>query len=416
MAGNGDAGQVLGGYVLGKRLGVGATSVVYEARHHRLGRRAAVKVLAAPDAVYRERFLRESQMAAAIDHPNVIPVYDAGEADGELFLAMRCVEGQDLRALLVEEGRLTFARTVRLVRQVAAALDAAHARGLVHRDVKPANILIDESDHVYLSDFGVAKDAAVLGLTHTGGFLGTVEYAAPEQIAGADVDGRADLYALACVAYECLAGAAPFHRSSEVAVLHAHLHDPVPDIRNERPELPAAVNSVFRRGLAKAPEDRYDAGAAFARALEAASHRRSSHVPRRRLVFIAAVALIAAAAAAAIAWSLSSSSTHRSQPPPRTSTATPTVSVADAHALTDAASAEIRVRQFVRALHNASKAVAALRGRGPADPYEGYANYDLGYSLLELGRCPQALVALRRANALEHARAVRSALARAEHC
>src|SRR5437870_6564829 len=234
-------GTELAGYRIVEPLGRGGTSVVYRAEHVRLGRQAALKLLAPVlgEAGFRERFLRESQLAASIDHPSILPVYDAGEEDGFLYIAMACVEGSDLKTLLVEEGPLPLRRALRIVGQVGSALDAAHARGLVHRDVKPANILVGDGDRAYLSDFGVAKELAGNGMTRTGSFVGTIEYSAPEQIAGQTVGPRTDVYALACVLYECLVGEAPFHRPSEVAVLNAHLKAPPPKLTRVAPELPA---------------------------------------------------------------------------------------------------------------------------------------------------------------------------------
>jgi len=225
-------GSELAGYRIVEPLGRGGTSVVYRAEHVRLGRPAALKLLAPVlgEAGFRERFLRESQLAASIDHPSILPVFDAGEEDGFLYIAMACVEGSDLKTLLVREGRLLPRRALRIVGQIASALDAAHARGLVHRDVKPANILVGDGDRAYLSDFGVVKELSSNGTTRTGTFVGTIEYCAPEQIEGRAVDGRADVYALACVLYECLTGEPPFHRPSEIAVLNAHLHAPPPKL------------------------------------------------------------------------------------------------------------------------------------------------------------------------------------------
>src|SRR5947208_2830462 len=190
-------GTELGGYRIIEPLGRGGTSVVYRAEHVRLGRPAALKVLSpgVGETDFRERFLRESQMAAALDHPSIVPVYDAGEAeDGLLYIAMACIEGSDLKTLLAAEGKLPLRRALRIVGQIGAALDAAHARGLVHRDVKPANILVAADDRAYLSDFGVVKELASNGTTRTGTFVGTTEYSAPEQIEGQPVDGRADVY------------------------------------------------------------------------------------------------------------------------------------------------------------------------------------------------------------------------------
>ena len=207
-------GLVLAGYRIERLLGRGGMSSVYLAEHLRLHRKVALKLMApelADDDRFRERFLRESQLAASLDHPNVVPVYDADESGGVLYIAMRYVEGTDLRELLRRSSPLPPARAVAIVGQAAAGLDAAHRRGLVHRDVKPGNILIGEDDHVYVSDFGLTKQASSQsGLTATGQLVGTVDYVAPEQIQGEPVDGRADVYALACVLYETLVGAKPF--------------------------------------------------------------------------------------------------------------------------------------------------------------------------------------------------------------
>src|SRR5919108_3663885 len=248
-------GTVLGGYRIIEPLGSGGTSVVYRAEHVRLGRPAALKLLAPGlgEADFSERFLRESQLAASLDHPNIVPIYDAGEEDGLLYIAMACIEGSDLKTLLAREGRLPVRRALRIVGQIASALDAAHARGLVHRDVKPANILVGPDDRAYLSDFGVVKELAGRGTTRTGSFVGTIEYSAPEQIEGKDVDGRADVYALACVFYEGVVGTPPFHRSSEVAVLNAHLHAPPPKLTKAARGLPHQLEHVIQKALSKSP-------------------------------------------------------------------------------------------------------------------------------------------------------------------
>jgi serine/threonine-protein kinase len=220
----------------------------------------ALKVLTtelAWDEQFRERFVRESHIAAAIDHPNIIPIYDAGEEDGLLYIAMRFVQGPDLKEVL-KRGSLGVGRTIFLIEQLASALDAAHTHALVHRDVKPGNILLEEStDHVYLTDFGVAKQTTARGLTSTGHFLGTVEYAAPEQIEGRPVDARTDVYALGCVLYECLTGTPPFSQSTEHAVLHAHLVDPPPSVGRLRPDLPQAFDGLIATAMAKVPDDRF---------------------------------------------------------------------------------------------------------------------------------------------------------------
>jgi serine/threonine-protein kinase len=413
----------LGGYVLGEEIGSGASSIVYAATHARLGRRAAVKVLVLPPrGAWRERFLRESQLAAAIDHPNVIPVYEAGEDGGRMFIAMRYVEGPDLRELLEREAPLPLPRTSRIVTQVAAALDAAHARGLVHRDVKPANILLEAGDHVYLSDFGVAKDpAAGLGLTRTGGFLGSVEYCAPEQIEGRDLDGRADVYSLACVAYECLTGTPPFHRPSEVAVLHAHLNAAPPDVREARPDAPRAVADVLREGMARDPGDRFESGAAFARALERAARgaRRQVHVARHRAALITALSALALLAGGAIGFAIGSGRGGSTTTSTTTSVSTvvSTVRVADVHALADAASAQLKIKNYALALDYARRAYAALGTVPASDLYHGYVNYDVGAALTRLGRCPEAVPYLQRADRLEpHTKAVAQMLKLAHRC
>jgi serine/threonine protein kinase len=260
MASRTRIGTQVAGFRIESVLGRGGMSVVYVAEQIRLGRKVALKVLTtelAWDEQFRERFVRESQIAAAIDHPNIIPIYDAGEDDGLLYIAMRFVEGPDLKEVL-KRGNLGVGRTIFLVEQMASALDAAHAHSLVHRDVKPGNILLEEStDHAYLTDFGVAKQTTARGLTSTGHFLGTVEYAAPEQIEGGPVDARTDVYALGCVLYECLTSSPPFAHSTEHAVLHAHLVDPPPSVSRARPDLPHAFDGVIATALAKDPAERF---------------------------------------------------------------------------------------------------------------------------------------------------------------
>ena len=269
-------GTELAGYRIESLLGRGGMSVVYLAEDLRLKRKAALKVLApelAMDETFRERFIAESELAAGLDHPNVIPIFEAGDAGGVLFIAMRYVKSTDLKVLIKREGRLAPDRAMSLVGQTASALDAAHEQGLVHRDVKPANILVAEgqgpggTDHVYLADFGLTKRAAQrTGLTRTGQFVGTVDYVAPEQIEGKELDGRTDEYALACVLYECLAGDSPYPKDDETSVLIAHLMDPVPSIRSIRPDLPPALDEVIRTGMAKQKEARFTDCVSFVRA------------------------------------------------------------------------------------------------------------------------------------------------------
>ncbi len=265
-------GTQLGPYRIEAVLGRGGMGVVYLAQQVRLGRKVALKIVApeySDDARLRARFIRESQMAAAIDHPNILPIYEADEAEGVLFIAMRLVEGADL-ASRVGAGPLEPRGAIQVLAQVAAALDAAHARGLIHRDVKPANVLIapgssaDGGDHVYLTDFGLTKrGGSESSLTAVGAFAGTLAYIAPEQVEGREVDGRADQYSLACVAFECLTGTVPFERESDIAVAMAHLRDAPPSAQELRPELPRRVDAVLARGMAKAPDDRYASCVAF---------------------------------------------------------------------------------------------------------------------------------------------------------
>jgi len=273
-------GSQLAGYRVEEEIGRGGMAVVYRAHDDHLDRRVALKVLApdlARDAVFRARFIQESRIAAATEHPNIIPVFSAGEADGVLYIAMRYIPDGDVRTLIDRVGPLPAARACALIAQAASALDAAHARGLVHRDVKPTNMLLEISsrasqpDHLYLSDFGLAKpSAAVSGLTATGQFFGTVDYVAPEQIQGDPLDGRTDQYALACTAFEMLSGSPPFRRENGMAVISAQLSEPPPSLSARVPGLPAAADRVIARALAKSPADRYDRCLDFAEALLAA--------------------------------------------------------------------------------------------------------------------------------------------------
>jgi len=300
-------GTELAGYRIERVLGRGGMSVVYLAHDLRLKRNVALKVLApelAEDEGFRARFLRESQLAASLDHPNVVPVYEAGEVDGLLYIAMRYVVGTDLRALLGAEGPLAPERALMLVGQVASALDAAHERGLVHRDVKPSNVLLTgrpSEEHCYLADFGLSTSASDRSVADARQIVGTIDYVAPEQIRGVDVDGRADVYSLACLLYECLVGDVPFRRGSDVAVIYAHLEERVPKASERAPTLPAALDAVLERGTAKLPDKRWQTCAALAEAARSALGDGAAK-PRvrrrsRRLGIAAALAVAATAAA-----------------------------------------------------------------------------------------------------------------------
>jgi serine/threonine protein kinase len=268
-------GSVLAGYRLETQVGVGGMAVVFRARDQRLDRLVALKILApaqAADQQLRHRFIAESRAAAAVDDPHIIPVYEAGEANGVLFIAMRFIQGGDLWQVLARERPLTPDRAAAFISPVASALDAAHRAGLVHRDVKPGNILVDarpdRPDHVYLSDFGISKRAvSSVGPTAAGQWVGTVDYAAPEQIRGQVVDGRADQYALACVAYLLLSGTVPFKRDQDIAVVYAHLSEPAPSLAARRSGLPVAADQVMAKAMAKTPDQRYGSCREFADAL-----------------------------------------------------------------------------------------------------------------------------------------------------
>jgi serine/threonine protein kinase len=260
-------GTEFAGYRLESVIDRGGMAVVYLADHIRLGRKVAIKILAeelSEDDLFRERFVRESRIAAGINHANIIPIFDAGEWEGLLYIVMRRVEGINLKALIAGEGPLDLDRSLTILGHVGSALDAAHDRGLVHRDVKPANILVlprphpDMPDQTYLTDFGLTRHRdSRSGLTSTGQFVGTIDYVAPEQIQGGATDARTDIYSLGCVLFEMLTGNPPFPRDNELAVIWAHLQSPVPKVSEVRPELPAEIDDVVTRAMAKSPEERY---------------------------------------------------------------------------------------------------------------------------------------------------------------
>ena len=297
------AGPDVAGYRAEALLGRGGMGEVHRALDVRLGRPVALKLLAAGVAG-EGRLLRESRLAAAIDHPNVIPIYEAGEDHGRVFIAMRYVAGGDLKALLRREGALAPERAIAIAAQVADALDAAHRRGLVHRDVKPSNVLLDRQEgreHAYLADFGLSQSVAERGPAD-GQFMGTIDYVSPEQIRGDAIDGRADQYGLACLLFECLCGAVPYARRSDVAAIFAHLEEAPPRASERDAGLPAALDAVLARGMAKDPADRYptcDALVGAARdALGLAAPEPRSR--RRLLIAGAAAGLVAVAVAAAL--------------------------------------------------------------------------------------------------------------------
>src|SRR5664279_3111411 len=291
-------GAQIGAYRIESYVGRGGMASVYEATDIRLDRRVALKLLAqelSEGSDFRERFVRESRFAASLDHPNIVPIYEAGEADGHLYIAMRYVRGNNLAGVLRKDGPFEPRRALAILSPVADALDAAHNAGLVHRDVKPANILLtaaagrDGYEHVYLTDFGLTKaTSARTKLTATGNFIGTMAYVSPEQIRGEPLDARTDLYALGCVAYECLTGVPPFVRDDQAALLWAHLNDPPAAVSVHKHDLLPA-DPVVAKALSKDPLDRYESCAEFTQSLSDAL-----------LTVVAAVLAVAAIIAVAV--------------------------------------------------------------------------------------------------------------------
>ena len=365
-------GSVFAGHRIDGVIGRGGMGVVYRARHLTLDRVVALKLITpdlAEDASFRERFARESRTAASLEHPNIVPVLDAGEFDGQLFIAMRYVDGDDLRAVISRAGALDPGRAAAIVGQVAAALDAAHARGLVHRDVKPANILIGAGDHAYLTDFGLTKHMSSLGgLTRTGEFVGSLDYVAPEQLRGDAVDARVDVYSLAGVLFHALTGSVPYPREGDVAKLWAHVREPPPPLTSLAPEAPPGLDEVVRRGMEKRPADRYPSAGDLGRAAEAAAAQQEVHQPER------SVAAGAAAAPAGSAEAATAGGGAGNESAAATAALPPGTAVPTGTAATAAGAGRARARPRRRLLlagglvllAGAGVAGAALRDRPPA--------------------------------------------------
>jgi streptogramin lyase len=298
-----DIGTDFLGYRIEELIGRGGMGVVYKAYDLRLKRPVALKLVApslALDERFRERFARETELVMSLEHPNVVPIYDAGDVDGRLYLAMRLVDGTDLGSLLLAEGALEPGRALTICAQIASALDAAHARGLVHRDVKPSNVLLDSSEHVYLADFGLTRRLDdQIGDPGDDRSIGTPAYLAPEQLDGESVDGRADVYSLGCLLYECLTGERVFPRDSRLAVAWAHLEEEPPRASRRRPGLPEGIDAVVSRAMAKDPEERYPTGRALTSAAEDVLGVRTVRLfERRKRLLLAMGALIAIVVAA----------------------------------------------------------------------------------------------------------------------
>jgi serine/threonine-protein kinase len=308
------------GYRIEKLIGRGGMGMVYRAYDLRLKRPVALKLVApalARDERFRERFARETELVMSLEHPNVVPIHDAGDVDGRLYLAMRLVDGTDLGSLLRAEGALEPARTVAICAQIASALDAAHARGLVHRDVKPSNVLLDSSEHVYLADFGLTRSLGnPIGESGEERSIGTPAYLAPEQLEGLAVDGRADVYSLGCVLYECLTGQRVFPRDSRLAEAWAHLEEEPPRASRTRRGLPEPVDRVISRALAKEPTERHPTCGELVAAAERGLGLRRPARFRGRLAV--AVVTIAVAIATSLAVAVAVRSGRGPAAPPRT--------------------------------------------------------------------------------------------------
>jgi len=281
-------GDEFAGYRIERRLGRGGMGILYLAIEPGLERRVALKLIApeaASDEVFARRFAEESRIAASIEHPNVVPIYAAGEEAGVPYIAMRYVAGADLGRRLVREGRLSPQVAVDLIAQIANGLDAIHAAGLIHRDVKPANVLLsgdDGGDHAYITDFGVARNVATeSGLTQTGRFVGTLDYVAPEQISGGSIDARVDVYALGCLLFKLLTGEVPFPKDGDAARLFAHLNDPAPAPSLYVPDVSMALDDVVIRAMSKSPEDRYPSAGDLGRAARASLRGERPAAPER---------------------------------------------------------------------------------------------------------------------------------------
>jgi protein kinase-like protein len=282
------AGDEFAGYRIERRLGRGGMGVLYLAVEPGLERHVALKLIApeaAADEVFARRFAEESRIAASIEHPNVVPIYAAGKEGDVPFIAMRYVSGADLARRLTREGRLDPAIAVELIAQIGNGLDAIHAAGLVHRDVKPANVLLgggEGAEHAYITDFGVARNVSTeSGLTQTGRFVGTLDYVAPEQISGGAVDARADVYALGCLLFKLLTGEVPFPKEGDAARLFAHLNDPAPAPSLDVPQVSMALDDVVIRAMSKSPEDRYPSAGDLGRAAQAALRGEQPTLPER---------------------------------------------------------------------------------------------------------------------------------------
>jgi eukaryotic-like serine/threonine-protein kinase len=403
---------------------------IYLATDETLGREVVVKVLAdrySTDEAIMARFKREGLAAARLSaESGAVTIFDVGEWQGRPFIVMEHLPGGSLEDRLGQGGAQPTGRALDWLEQAAATLDSAHRHGIVHRDVKPANLLFDAHGDLHVADFGIASAAGLESMTVTGTILGTAGYLSPEQAQGERAGPASDLYALAVVAYELLSGHRPFENDSPTAEAAAHVNAPVPSIAAHSDSLPPKLDEVFRRALAKDPAARYDSAADFVLALRDAlahSPQTTVELPRphprhdapRRFLIPAALLLGAAAVGAAIAAIITAGGepstltitgagerttvrqtvTQKPKPPP------PPAAGLDGHALNDRGYQLLQQGAYSSALPLLQQAVQQLQGTGPSDLYEGYANYNLGYTLYRLGRCSEAVTYLRRAEQLE---------------
>jgi serine/threonine-protein kinase len=414
---------------------------IYLATDDTLGREVVVKVLSeryAADEAITERFKREGLAAARLSgESGAVTIFDVGEWKGRPFIVMEHLGGGSLEERLTREGAQPPARALAWLEQAATTLDSAHRHGVVHRDIKPANLLLDSHDDLHVADFGIASAAGLDSMTLTGTVLGTAGYLSPEQARGERAGPASDLYALAVVAYELLSGQRPFENDSSTAEAVAHVHAPVPSIAALRENLPPELDGVFRRALAKDPAARFDSASEFVSELReglAGSRETTAHLPPtvsaastrdgvpRRFLIPAALLLGAAAVGASIAAIATSGGepttrtvagaggtttvqqtvTQEPTPPPPPPPPPPPAAVgASGHTLNDRGYQLMQQGNYSSALPLFQQAVQKLRGTGPSDLYEGYANYNLGYTLYRLGRCSEAVTYLRRAEQLE---------------